>query len=456
MINDCKPQCIDQLELLAQLAAKVDYLYQFYRNLSLSDLIDVKDCLSPLKDQHLVFDGHLWDAENQSQVTLTVEPLLNSGVAIAKITFNGDTTTLYCKDGTRVEVTPKSISGSTMDIATITVDGVTKTIKSKDFTGDINIINQNIENINGNIQTILGDITDIYNIINNLHNTEVIVTPIKTSGEKIATISVDGVVKDLYAPTQQGPISDGIQNIKINNINGTVSNRIASLTLTGADINITGYTESEDVNDDLELAPTDTVNEAFGKLAKALKDDEAAVTRAFLQVEDSTGFNDNLEYVPEESTTLLGNAKNLQDADAILMNNLTPLIQFKAEVLDVNKIVFKGGTSDTVKIGQNALNPNNGYQIAIPYEGNCTNVTYRFPPATYASGAQYYTISTVISSLEQYLLPPLIFTGRVITFETAAKTWEWWQYVGPMSQEVISPADWSDMSNWKKLNISYA
>jgi hypothetical protein len=50
----------------------------------------------------------------------------------------------------------------------------------------------------------------------------------------------------------------------------------------------------------LELAPTDTVNEAFGKLAKALKDDEAAVTRAFLQVEDSTGFNDNLEYVPED------------------------------------------------------------------------------------------------------------------------------------------------------------
>ena len=446
MINDCKPQCIDQLELLAQLAAKVDYLYQFYRNLSLSDLIDVKDCLSPLKDQHLVFDGHLWDAENQSQVTLTVEPLLDSGVAIAKITFNGDTTTLYCKDGTRVEVTPKPISGDKMPIADITVDGVPTTIYSKDFTGDItNIVN---------------DITEINNIIENLHNTEVIVTPTRTSGEKIASISVDGDVKDIYIPSPADyarPIlADSIENIKINNINGTVSNRIASLTLTGADINITGYTESEDVNDDLELAPTDTVNEAFGKLAKALKDDEATVTRAFLQVEDSTGFNDNLEYVPEESTTLLGNAKNLQDADAILMNHLAPLIQFKTQVLDINKIVFSGGTSGTVKIGQNALNPNNGYQIAIPYEGNCTNVTHRFPPATYASGAQYYTISTVISSLEQYLLPPLIFTGRVITFETAAKTWEWWQYVGPMSQGVISPADWSDMSNWKKLNISYA
>lgn len=460
-MNNCELQCPDQLELLAQLAAKVEYLYQFYRNLSLSDLTDVKDCLAPTRDQHLVYDGTIWDAADQMKAELTIEPLLDSGVQIANITFNGETTTLYCKDGTVVTVNPASISGPTMNIATITVNGVTKTIKSKDFTGAIEVINQDISNIGGTLTEVSGDIEDIYNIINNLHNTEVVVTPIRTSGDKIASISVDGVVKDLYAPTQEHfdptPIlNDSIENIKINNINGTVSNRIASLTLTGADIKITGYTEPEDVNDDLELDPTDTVNEALGKLAKALKDDEAVVTRAFLQVEDSTGFNDNLEYVPEESTTLLGNAKNLQDADAILMNNLAPLIQFKAEVLDINKIVFSGGTSGTVKIGQNALNPNNGYQIAIPYEGNCTNVTYRFPPATYASGAQYYTISTVISSLEQYLLPPLIFTGRVITFETAAKTWEWWQYVGPMSQGVISPADWSDMSNWKKLNISYA
>lgn len=451
MINDCKPQCIDQLELLAQLAAKVDYLYQFYRNLSLSDLIDVKDCLSPLKDQHLVFDGHLWDAENQSQVTLTVEPLLNSGVAIAKITFNGDTTTLYCKDGTRVEVTPKSISGSTMDIATITVDGVTKTIKSKDFTGDINIINQNIENINGNIQTILRDITDIYNIINNLHNTEVIVTPIKTSGEKIATISVDGVVKDLYAPTQQGPISEGIQNIKINNINGTVSNRIASLTLTGADINITGYTESEDVNDDLELAPTDTVNEAFGKLAKALKDDEAAVTRAFLQVESSTGFNDNLEYVPETAPSMLANATDLTHADSILRTHIETIEQAIQTIRNTTLTLTKGasGTFNALTTGSKT--------VTIPWGGNTTNLMKDYPPE---NGNYYADIQIVLSAPE--VLPLLsggdLFPGRCITFATGPDSsvagrdiWKTYQYVGPLEDDTVSYTHYTNINYWKEI-----
>ena len=72
----------------------------------------------------------------------------------------------------------------------------------------------------------------------------------------------------------------------------------------------------------MELAPTDTVNEAFGKLAKALKDDEAAVTRAFLQVESSTGFNDNLEYVPETAPSMLANATDLTHADSILRTHI--------------------------------------------------------------------------------------------------------------------------------------
>lgn len=469
-IPDCGKEDTYLIDLIREIQTGLNLLEEYYKNLSLSDLTDVRDCLAPNTGDSLVYDGEMWDANNPNSIQ--VEQLLHEGTPIAKITVNNHATTLYCKNGTVVEVIPAKINGEKYKVGEIIVDGVTKTLYGKGYDEAISRLDTIINNL--------------YEVVNHYHSTSVEVTPEVTEGVPIASISVDGVVQEIKIPNQvtnvivtqvqeTGPTiatitvddttteikappaqESGLANINVNNIAGTVANRIASLVLTGADINITGYTESEDINDDLELASTDTVNEAFGKLAKALKDDEAVVTRAFLQVEDSTGFNDNLEYVPEESTTLLGNAKNLQDADAILMNNLVPLIQFKAEVLDINKIVFSGGTSGTVKIGQNALNPNNGYQIAIPYEGNCTNVTYRFPPATYASGAQYYTISTVISSLEQYLLPPLIFTGRVITFETAAKTWEWWQYVGPMSQGVISPADWSDMSNWKKLNISYA
>ena len=210
-MDNCKPQCIDQLELLAQLAAKVDYLYQFYRSLSLSDLTDVENCLAPLKDQHLVFNGEVWNAENQKEVTLTVEPLIDSGVAIANITFNGDTTTIYCKDGTRVEVTPKPISGDKMPIADITVDGVPATIYSKDFTGDIT--------------NIIKYITEINNIIENLHPTEVTVQADYATGTKVATITVNNQPTDIKIPTAT--------NVQVNAVDIPDGTTIATITVDG-------------------------------------------------------------------------------------------------------------------------------------------------------------------------------------------------------------------------------
>ena len=489
--NECpdhSQECAEFLELAGRLQATISVLQERFNNLSLKDLTDVNNCLAPLVNDHLVFKGVTWDAQAPDQLEIEVESVPYP-IPIATITQQGCPTTLYCKDGTNVRIVPKDLGDDTITIADVYLDGQKIELKQKNYDNiELGDKVEIVRNIVSGTQIATFKITrdgttqntalyvPAVTVTNTLSSgtrvatikvgstqkhiyvpkaTDVQVTPLTDEGKHIATINVDGVAKEIYSGADDGGTLD---NVEVNGVLGEVNNKIAQVTVYGSDIETseTTFPESEEVNDDLEIEPEDKIDEALGKLQKALKDDEAAVTRAFLQIEDSTGFNDNLEYVPEESTTLLGNAKNLQDADAILMNNLVPLIQFKAEVLDINKIVFSGGTSGTVKIGQNALNPNNGYQIAIPYEGNCTNVTYRFPPATYASGAQYYTISTVISSLEQYLLPPLIFTGRVITFETAAKTWEWWQYVGPMSQGVISPADWSDMSNWKKLNISYA
>ena len=250
----------------------------------------------------------------------------------------------------------------------------------------------------------------------------------------------------------------GIDNIKVNGVKGNTPTEedgeiIAPVNITGANIPVTGLTESTATNEGLEInATTDNVNIALGKLQKALKDDEAAITRAFLAVENATGFNNNLEYVPEESTTILGNAKSLQDADAILMNNLTQLSSDFNTVKN-NQIRFSGGTSDLVKF--NEIPQGGAYNISIPYEGNCTNITWRFPVANYVSGQQYWTKAAIIGYLETELLPPLIYTGRIITFEVSSKNWEWWQYVGPMSDGIISHNDWLDNTNWKQLNISY-
>lgn len=243
-----------------------------------------------------------------------------------------------------------------------------------------------------------------------------------------------------------------IDNVKVNNVVGTVSNRMALVPLTGADITVTGFAESTEHNDDLNIVPTDTINEALGKMQKAWKDNEAAITRAFFAVATATGFNENLEYVKEQAGTLLENADNLQDADAILMNNLSQL-QTDFSTIKNNQVRFSGGTTALVKFNEI---PSGGYNIDIPYEGNCTNITYRFPVATVTSGAaQYWTHALILQYLETQLLPPLIYTGRCITFEVSDKNWEWWQYVGPMSDGIISHSDWLLSANWKQLNISY-
>lgn len=243
-----------------------------------------------------------------------------------------------------------------------------------------------------------------------------------------------------------------IDNVKVNNVVGTVSNRMALVPLTGADITVTGFAESTEHNDDLNIVPTDTINVALGKMQKAWKDNEAAITRAFFAVATATGFNENLEYVKEQAGTLLENADNLQDADAILMNNLSQL-QTDFSTIKNNQVRFSGGTTALVKFNEI---PSGGYNIDIPYEGNCTNITYRFPAATVTSGAaQYWTHALILQYLETQLLPPLIYTGRCITFEVSDKNWEWWQYVGPMSDGIISHSDWLLSANWKQLNISY-
>ena len=251
-MNNCELQCPDQLELLAQLAAKVEYLYQFYRNLSLSDLTDVKDCLAPTRDQHLVYDGTIWDAADQTNAELTIEPLLDSGVPIANITFNGGTTTLYCKDGTNVRIVPKNLGDDAITIADVYLDGQKVELKQKNYDnielGDkVEIIRDIVSGTkiatfkitrNGTTQNTALYVPAVA-VTNTLNSgtkvatievgstskdiyvpkaTDVQVTPLTTEGNHIATISVDGVDKEIYSGEGGGGGSDfDVSRIKAGN-----------------------------------------------------------------------------------------------------------------------------------------------------------------------------------------------------------------------------------------------
>lgn len=63
-----------------------------------------------------------------------------------------------------------------------------------------------------------------------------------------------------------------------------------------------GYQESTEIGEALNLASTDTLNEAFGKLQKAIKDNEEVEAKAMLEFKNSVGLTENVK-LPDLSDT---------------------------------------------------------------------------------------------------------------------------------------------------------
>lgn len=59
---------------------------------------------------------------------------------------------------------------------------------------------------------------------------------------------------------------------------------------------LVGYTESVETNENLDLTAEDTIVGAFGKLVKAIKDNEEVDSAAFVKLRDSIGLDENLGF----------------------------------------------------------------------------------------------------------------------------------------------------------------
>ena len=98
-----------------------------------------------------------------------------------------------------------------------------------------------------------------------------------------------------------------VENIEVNGVSGTVTDNVASVTIDGADIKLDGYTKASSTG---AVAPTDTVNQAIGKLEKGI---EQAVAGGLQQVNSGSGVT--VSAVANNQQTI-----NVKLADA---NNIT-------------------------------------------------------------------------------------------------------------------------------------
>ena len=117
--------------------------------------------------------------------------------------------------------------------------------------------------------------------------------------------------------TQVKTNTDDITEIKKYTVNGKAIS--TNPILYGSDITLSGYTRSELANEALNIASGDTVNVAFGKLEKAILDNEEVCSEAFDAVATAVGLKrEGLAYEAPAGTKYLTGATSVKDADAKL------------------------------------------------------------------------------------------------------------------------------------------
>ena len=90
---------------------------------------------------------------------------------------------------------------------------------------------------------------------------------------------------------------------------------------------LTGFTESTLTNNQLEIQPTDSVNTAFGKLQKAVKDDEEVLSAALTKLKTSIGLTENLDC--EFINQIILDSKSITEA----IEKIADKLESKQEVL---------------------------------------------------------------------------------------------------------------------------
>ena len=137
----------------------------------------------------------------------------------------------------------------------------------------------------------------------------------KTSG--VLTINLNGVEQGVYCPSASTTVNlEAIQEV------------------TGADVLLTGYEISTgSTEEELVVLPTDTVNEAFGKIQKQIYDNESVVAGAL---------NDLNDRVNELSS---GVSEDIAALSASVVNNRTDINILSATIID-NEYVIAAALND--------------------------------------------------------------------------------------------------------------
>jgi len=142
------------------------------------------------------------------------------------------------------------------------------------------------------------------------------------------TIAGEIAALDAQTKTNTDAISalqnNSVTNIKVNEKTGTVTNHVAAVTIDGGDVKLTGYTQDtttirantskdaivETDTTGLEIADTDTVNQAVAKLYRTIQLDENLIDTELDSLSDQIGALDTRIDTLEAKTIAAGQGIN--------------------------------------------------------------------------------------------------------------------------------------------------
>ena len=280
--------------------------------------------------------------------------------------------------------------------------------------GEINNINTSITDINQSIND-LGDridnvTVDIFRVVTALPSTGIeenviYLVPSVTTGdsnvytehiyvnnqwEELGKVTSSVDLSDYYTKTDADSlfahssaltqVDTDIAEIKAYTVNSKAIS--GNPVLNGSDIQLTGWQEATGTNEELFLAETDTINEAFGKMQKMVGDNEEITSKALNVLNGSCGFNQNGIYEPDNAfltgTTNLASAIDLLAETVSYLNGHNSLTTTQAIPSTKRLVVVTRDSNDVLTLASNNLPDGKELHIIVHNTGSA-EITISMP-----------------------------------------------------------------------------
>ena len=142
-----------------------------------------------------------------------------------------------------------------------------------------------------------------------------------------------------------------LENIVVNTVSGSVSNHVASVTIDGGDIYMTGYQMPDTTT---AVTPADTVNQAIGKLEKKIESSGGDITGEAAARKAVDGVNGDV-YTADTNANYINTATSLYNADVLLDAAIKSLSDDAIKTVKVNNQTLTE-TSNAVNISISKAN----------------------------------------------------------------------------------------------------